>query len=284
MKQSRWQSGVLTTVAMLTSCTIWAQAIAPSSGLISRSGIAYSSKSGKVYVVDSEHSAIVVLSAGGTAKTVKTGSEPVSIAVDERTGKVYVANSGDKSVTVLDGVTDDIVATVPTAARPYAIAVDERSGKVYVSNTFSNMLTIINGKTNTATNLKTGSADAILVDAPHRKVYLLSYEGDSLTLLDESTNMTVRIPAGAMHLWGIAELGKTLYVTHVQDATVAAIGTEKQGVQEIPIGLMPCALAVDVEHGAVYVANYGDGSISAVNARSGKTMWTVSVGGHSTLR
>src|ERR1700722_12661318 len=178
--------------AMSIGVSVWAQDTNPSSGLINRSGIVYSSRNGKVYAVDSEHGAVAIVAATGAARLVKTGSGPVSIAVNERTGRVYVANSGDRSVAIVDGDTDRLLATVPTAARPYAIAVDEVSDRVYVSNTFSSMLTVIDGKT--------GSADAIVVDAQRGKVYLLGYESDSLTVLDEETKAISKIPAGALHL------------------------------------------------------------------------------------
>jgi len=156
--------------------------------------------------------------------------------------------------------------------------VDEVSDRVYVSNTFSNMLTMIEGKTNIVTNIKTGSADAIVVDAQQGKVYLLGYESDSLTVLDEKTEAISKIPAGVLHLWGIAELGKTLYVTHVQDDTVAAIDTESHVTREIATGGMPCALAVDAGRGKVYVVNYADASVSVIDARRGVTVGTVKVG------
>ena len=280
MEQFMWRWSVVGAMMILMPISVCAQGNNPSSGLISNSGVVYSTRNSKIYVVDSEHSSVVILAVSNTPRTVRTGAGPVSIAVNERTGKVYVANSGSRSVTVIDTDTDDVIATIPTAARPYAIAVDESSDKVYVSNTFSNMLTVIDGKTNIATSLKTGSADAILVDAPNHKVYLLAYESDSLTVFDEESGRTSKISAGAMHLWGFVEMGATLYVTHVQDATIAAIDTGTYAIKEIATGSMPCALAVDSDRGEIYVANYATGSISAVNTRTGVMVWTVKVGGH----
>jgi YVTN family beta-propeller protein len=265
---------------VLTSFAAVAQSGNASSGLINHDGIVYSSRTGKIYVVDSKHGTLAIVSPGRVAKTLKTGAGPVSIAVNEKTGRVYVANSGDRSVTVIDGDTDLLVTTVPTAARPYAIAVDERVDRVYVSNTFSDKLTVIDGSTNTATNLKTGSADAILVDAQLSNVYLLGYETDSLTVLHQDIQATAKLSTGATHLWGIVALGKTLYVSHVQDATVAAIDTGTHAVRQIATPAMPCALAVDAQRGEIYVASYADGSVSAIDARLGTVAWTVKVRGH----
>jgi YVTN family beta-propeller protein len=280
MKLSVWRLSALALSAVLTSFVASAQSSEALSGLINRDGIVYSSRTGKIYVVDSKHGTVVIVAPGRAAKTLKTGAGPVSIAVNEKTGRVYVANSVDRSVTVIDGDTDLVVTTVPTAARPYAIAVDEREDRVYVSNTFSDKLTVIDGKTNTATNLKTGSADAILVDAQLSDVYLLGYETDSLTVLHQDMQATAKLFTGATHLWGIVALGQTLYVSHVQDATVAAIDTGTHAVRQIATPAMPCALAVDVARGEIYVASYADGSVSAITARLGTVAWTVKMGGH----
>jgi YVTN family beta-propeller protein len=252
----------------------------PTVGLINHSAIVYSANTGKMYVVDQPHSAVSIISAAGTVKSVKVGSGPEAIAVNNQTGVVYVANDGSRSISVIDGKSDSVMATVATAARPYAIAVDESTNKVYVSNTFSDMLTVIDGKTNVASNTKTGSADAILVDATRKQLYLMGYESDGLTVLNLETNATTKISAGGMHLWGIIQVGKTIYVTHVQDATVAAIDTETNSVTNMTTGTMPCAIAANPTTGEVYVANYGDGSVTIIDGLSGTVAGTIMVGRH----
>jgi YVTN family beta-propeller protein len=257
-----------------------AQSVTATSGLVDRTGIVYSARNDKVYVVDREREAVLAIEASGKAKVIATGAGPVSIAVNEETGRVYVANAGDKSVTVLDGSTDAVITTAKTAARPYAIAVDPMTDQVYVSNTFSDMLTVVDGKTSAVRNLKTGSADALLVDVPRGKLYLLSYESDNLKVLDEHTNTLSRLPAGAMHLWGLAELDSTLFVTHVQGTSMEAINVNSRASDPIATGAMPCAIAVNENDHEIYVANYASGSISVVNARSRQLIATVKVGGH----
>jgi YVTN family beta-propeller protein len=76
------------------------------------------------------------------------------------------------------------------------------------------------------------------------------------------------------------ELGRTLYVTHVQDASVASIDTGTHVTREIATGAMPSALAVDSKRAEVYAVNYADASVSVIDARRGVTVGTVEVGGH----
>jgi YVTN family beta-propeller protein len=137
MKMARCRCFGLTVIVVLMSLSLRAQSGGPSSGLINRSGILYSHKNGKLYIVDPEHEGIAIVATNGTVKSLRTGLGPVSIAVNEQTGRVYVANSGDRSIAVIDGSTDTVIAMGSTAAKPYAIAVDEVNDKVYVSNTFT---------------------------------------------------------------------------------------------------------------------------------------------------
>lgn len=257
--------------------SLHAQTSAPQTSLINRDAAVYSEAVGRLYLVDPLHDVVEVLSSSKPTASIKVGSAPVALALNHHTGRVYVANSRDRSVTILDTRTDKILATVPTAARPYAIAVDEAANRVYVSNTFSNMLTVIDGA-NTVTNLPTGSFDAILVDPDRHRVYLLSYESDTIMELDPVTRSMTKLPAGAMHLWGFARAGKTLYVSHVQDADIAAIDLESHAIRSLPAGAMPCAIVVSQATSTVYVANYAEGTVTAL--QDGKKIATISVSAH----
>jgi YVTN family beta-propeller protein len=255
-----------------------AQISAPETALINRDGAVYSGDTGKLYLIDSLHNAVQVLSSSRPALSVRVGDAPVALALNRNTGRLYVANSRGRSVSILDIHSDKVLATVPTAARPYAIAVDEAANKVFVSNTFSNMLTVIDGTANAVTNLPVGSFDAILVDSDRRRVYLLGYESDTITELNPVTGSTTKLSAGAMHLWGLARAGKTLYVSHVQDATIAAIDLETHTLRNLQVGAMPCAIAIGRTTGTVYVANYADSTVTALH--DGETSRTVPVAAH----
>ena len=99
-------------------------------------------------------------------------------------------------------------------------------------------------------------------------------------MLDTKTNAVTKLPAGALHLWSAIKTRDTLYVTHVQDATVAAINLDTQAIHEIHTGSMPDALVEDRSTGEVCVANYQDGSVSIIDERSATVLTTVKTPGH----
>lgn len=270
---------LISLIVWIGVATLHAQAATePQTALINRDASVFNEATGKIYLVDYLRDSVIVLSLSKQASTIKVGEKPDAIAINPRTGVIYVVNSGSRSVSVIDSRTDQIVATIPTAARPYAIAVDEAANKVYVSNTFSNMLTVIDGAANTATNLRAGSADAILVVPELQRVLLLSYESDTLTELDPATGATTKLPAGAMHLWGIARAGKTLYISHVQDSNIAAIDLATHTVRSLATGAMPCAIEVSAKTGHIYVANFADGTVTVIDKEGEST--TIPVAAH----
>jgi DNA-binding beta-propeller fold protein YncE len=245
-----------------------AQNADPQVGLVNRDAAAYSQKLNKLYIVDQAHDSVAVIPQSGKPLTVKVGLRPDAVAVNNRTGMVYVVSPTSRNVSVIDGAKDEVVATIDTGARSYAIAVDESTNKVYVANTFSSMLTVIDGATNTASNIKTGSADAVIVDSDRKRVYLLTYESDTFTELDPANGDISKIPAGALHLWGFARVGKTFYVAHIQDADIAAIDLDTHAVRKIHTGAMPCAIAVDANAHQIYVANYAEGTVTVLSNES----------------
>src|SRR5262249_19712131 len=136
--------------------------------------------SGTVAVVDGRRcNAADTSRCNAPPTTVRVGSNPQFLAVDEKTHTVYVANSGADTVSVLDTRVCSarrragckVVATVKAGALPFTLAVndltgtsevapqtpvgisprrvvvDEATNTVYVTNAGSNSVAMLNGRT-----------------------------------------------------------------------------------------------------------------------------------------
>jgi YVTN family beta-propeller protein len=253
----------------------------PSSGLINPRAIVFNPATRKVYAVDTDHGAVQIYSdSSGQMHRVQVGSAPVSIAVNTANGSAYVANAEDGTVSVLDGNSDAVVATVAIGSHPYSIAVNSTTDKVYVTHTFGDQLSILDGTTNTATDLKTGSSDLIGINSQTGTVYLLGY-GGALKVLDGVNQKLTEQPAGK-HAWGLTvnDVTGAVYVTRIENADVAAVGAASSASVSFPAGAIPCAIAVDSKTNMLYVANYGDSTVSVVDATTGRKTATVAVGHH----
>ena len=253
----------------------------PSSGLINPRAIVFSPATNKVYAVDTNRGAVQIYSASsGQMHQVKVGSAPVSIAVNTINGKVYVANAGDGTVTVLDGNSDAIAATVPVGSHPYSVAVNSVTGYAYITHTFGDQLSILDGTTNTATDLKTGSSDLIAIDSRRGTIYLLGY-GGAVKVLDVASQKLTERPIGK-HVWGLTVDDGTgaVYVARIEDADVAALERNSSAPTTFQAGAIPCAIAVNSKTHKLYVADFGENTVSVIDAKSGGKRTAVAVGNH----
>ena len=253
----------------------------PSSGLINPRAIVFSPATKKVYAVDSSHDQVHIYADPGTEmRRVKVGAAPVSIAVNSVNGRVYVANAGDGTVSVLDGTSDAIVTTIPVGSHPYSIAADPATGKVYVTHTFGDQLTILDGATNTTADLKTGSSDLIAIDSRAATIYLLGY-GGAVTAVDGTSHKMTTLPVGR-HAWALTldDVTGSVYVTRIEDADLAVVNSHSSGASILPAGVIPCAIAADSKASRLYVANYGDNTVTAIDSSTGRAIATIPVGEH----
>ena len=239
-----------------------------------RAGIAYSEITGKVYVVDQEHDAVSVIDTSGVQRSINVGGSPEALAVNQATGTLYVINAAGRSVSVVDGVSDEVQKTISLNAHPYAVALDQFTGKVYVPES-----AVIDERMKTVQAMRMGAPDAMVVDGQRERLYMIGYEGNAVMVLDLKTRRSYRVPVGEAHLWGLALAGRTLYVTHIQGSSLAAVDVETKKVRFIEVGKMPCALALDSTSPDLLVANYGDGSVSVIDTKTQRVRYTVDIGG-----
>ena len=231
-------------------------------------------------MVDAAHATVHVIDAASQrVVTVAVGRAPISIAVDSASGRAYVANAGDGTVSIIDGTSDRVLATVAVGTHPYSIAANPRTGAVYVSHTFSNRTTVLDPVTNGVTQLSTGSIDLIAIDTAANTAYLLGYEGGTLTVL-EGTGPALRKQEAGPHAWGMAvnEATQTLYVARMGTGDVIALQGTSSSV--FPAGRTPCAVAVDPGANTILVANYADGSVTILDAATGRRIAAIPVGKH----
>jgi YVTN family beta-propeller protein len=211
---------------------------------------------------------------------VTVGAEPVSIAVNTVNGRAYIANAGDGTVTVIDGGSDAVVATVPVGSHPYSVAVNSATGKVYITHTFGDQLSILDGTDNNATDLKIGSTDLIAINSHTGAIYLLGY-GGAVKALDGASQEFNELPIGK-HGWALTTNDVTgdIYVARIESADLAVIKPDSSNLTILSAGEIPCAIAVNSEANQLFVANYGDNSVSVIDGATGRKTATVRVGRH----
>ena len=259
---------------------VHAEGESPRVGLISTQAAVFNPVNGKVYVVEERHGSVAVVDPiTNRSSSVQVGAHPDAIGVNTSNGRVYVTNSGDGTVSVLDPKSNTVIATVRAGPHPYVLAVNSSNGKVYVTNTFSDLVAVIEGGTNTVQMLHAGSADNVAVDSLRSRVFLIGYENPNVRILGEASSEFLKT-LGGEHLWGLTVNGLTgaVYVTRSGNAEVVAI--ESGHTTSIPVGGMPCAVAVNPKTNFVYVLNYRDSNVTAINGSTNTPVATIGVGLH----
>jgi YVTN family beta-propeller protein len=264
------------------ACPAQARSGGPRGRLITSMGVDVNPSTHRAYAVDEPNGAVVVMdSRSGTTKIVKVGANPISLAIDRAVNKIYVANTGSGNISVIDGASDAVVTTIPGEAHPYAIAVNEVTGTVYVTNTYSNTITVIDVRTDTAHPLNVGGADGIAIDSRTNTIFLTHYEDPDIRLVDGAAGAVRKVTVGP-HIWGIVfdEGSNSLYLAHTGTAEIVSLNEKTLSVHTIPVGRIPCALALNPQSQRLYAVNYADQTLSVIDLRTQRAVATLPVGEH----
>jgi YVTN family beta-propeller protein len=127
-------------------------------------------------------------------------NSPIAVAVNPVTNMVYAANYNNGTVSVMDGSTNQVVATITVGPMPFSLAVNSITNIIYVSNTGSPQGTgmsimAIDGNSNTvvATLPLTAYPGLIVVNPVTNLVYFTIEEGPpiSVAVMDGTTNQII---------------------------------------------------------------------------------------------
>ena len=122
------------------------------------------------------------------------------VAANQVTGRLYAVNAQPFAsvVSVLDGMTLNVIGTVPVAEGPGSIALNASTNRVYVtSNDNVNTLTVIDGSTNAIITeiLIPGQAFSsmdVAVNPATNRVYVLNFITNIVTVIDGATNSILK--------------------------------------------------------------------------------------------
>ncbi len=179
---------------------------------------------------------------------VRTGKEPVAVAVNEKTNKVYIANKKSDNVTVLDGKTNKILKTVDVGPEPNAVTVNPLTNKIYVVSlkgefkdgslnpNGNGTVSVIDGATDKAVRVEAGLEPyALAINKKTNKIYVANQGSNDVTVINGKTNKTSTIqlrPDDATDIYDgvltpqdveVNEVTNTIYVCGSQSNTVAKI-------------------------------------------------------------
>jgi YVTN family beta-propeller protein len=230
---------------------------------------------------------------GAPEVTITVGQGPQSIAYDPSNGEIYVANFGTpppfnsgtpaNSVTVINGLTNNVIATIYVGLGPSGVAYNPENGHVYVANSVSNTVSIIDDETNkvmTTVPLPQDTPIGIVpkgfaFDPINGDIYI-GTNGPSVYVLDGSTNqLTSKIPLGGCPVAvAFDPANGNVYAANKCQNSVSVInGTTNQVVgNPIPVGREPMGIVFNDNNTDIYVTDRGFDAVSVINGKTNQVV------------
>src|SRR5438067_1481936 len=192
---------------------------------------------------------------------------------------------------------DSITGEVPLGGNPsYALI-----GASLISvNQGDNTVSVINTSDNSVTGpIAVGTTPVFGVASPDStRVYILNKGSGTVSIIDTASDTVIAPPAGSTFTNATVQVGtapsfamydlqlNAVYVTNETSNTLSVIDavstspTVNKQIAEIALqGTTPKSVAVLPDRTKIYVANFGSGTVSVINALSNQVLKTISVGG-----
>ncbi|MFG1933588.1 Ig-like domain-containing protein [Mycobacterium sp. NPDC048908] len=215
--------------------------------------------SGTVSVIDTATNKVVdVNPSTATVDSIKVGTSPEFMALNDTGTRLYVTNYGSSSVSVIDTTTNKVVDVNPSTAAVDAIMVGAYPRGI--------AFTTVNGQP---------------------RLYVVSRAGNSVSVVDLNTYKLIDANPSTTTVDSI-KVGTTpemiairdgyAYVTNSGSNTVSVINiaTNKLEGSAIPVGSKPAGITFSTDGSVLYVAN-GNDMLSVINAKTRTVINTVQI-------
>ncbi|HLM91123.1 MAG TPA: hypothetical protein VK424_03620, partial [Thermoplasmata archaeon] len=175
------------------------------------------------------------------------------------------------NVSVINPVTNHVVAVIHVGIEPYGIAYDPATNSIYTANFNGGDITAINPLTNSTTGsvfLGVGTGpDQLAYDPANQQLYVTLFGMHSVVALDPTTSTSVTIETGSFPL-GIAydPANFDMYVANEGSDNVSVISSAADAVvATLPVGTAPWGVAYDGQDHDMMVTNEGSNNVTILN-------------------
>jgi YVTN family beta-propeller protein len=192
------------------------------------------------------------------------GHGPIEVAVNPNTNRIYVLNNSSENISVIDGVTNAVVAMIDNCSG--SLAVNPNTNRIYVFKNSSNNILVIDGMTNTVVAMIDNCSGYLSVNPVTNRIYMTGVGSDGngyVSVIDGVSNKVIATVSVGMNPLGIGinPITNRVYVANLQSGTVSVIdGTTNVLVATVNVGVTtngwgPGYIAVNPSTNRIYVTN-----------------------------
>jgi len=227
--------------------------------------------------------AIALLLGSAAAQPMVIGTVPVrdgphGVAANPSTSLLYVANEGSDNVSVINGITSEVVGDpIPVGDQPQGVALNPNTNRIYVVNGNGNSVSVIDGDTNTVVGdpIPVGNTPlGVAVNASTNLIYVSNFNGNSVSVIDGDTNTVVGNPIPvAGYPFGVAANPSTnfIYVANHWSESLSVIDGNPLSpeyhseVDVVPLAGEGLGVAVNPITNRIYVVTNFDDDVSVID-------------------
>jgi YVTN family beta-propeller protein len=221
----------------------------------------------------------------GSVVTIPVGTVPMYVAVNQTTNLIYVSNLNSNNVSVIDGVTNTVVATVPVGNSPEILDVNPITNMVYVANSEGNSVSVIDGSTNTviATIANMSDPFGVTVNSITNQIFVSNLNGNNVAVIDGATNTIIatvpvgNTPAGVR----VNSATNLIYIANVGSGTISVIDGTDDAVTNtftLPQGAAPGIIALDPITSHLFITDGFNEVLYVLDASAGTLLKTITGG------
>ena len=193
----------------------------------------------------------------------------------------YIPNNGSNNVSVINTVTNIVVATVPVGSLPVGVAVNPGGARVYITNSSGNSVSVIDTATNTVTATVPVGAfpQGVALNPAGTRVYVANNAAGNVSVIDATNNTVVAtVTVGTSPAeTAVNPAGTRAYVTN-SSASVSVIDTTNNTVvATIPLANSPGGIAVNPAGTRAYVTIITN-TVAVIDTTNNTVLTTVAVG------
>jgi len=196
---------------------------------------------------------------------------------------IYVTNLKDNTVSVINGQTNNVVATIPVGNDPQEVGVNIVTGMIYVTNNSSNSVSVINGQTNSviATIPVVSEPAEIGVNPITNMIYVANMYGIVNVINGQTNNVVQTISVGNdISGLGINPTTNMIYITNYGNNTVSVINGQTNSVVSTINVVGPSGIGVNPITNMIYIANPNNNKVSVINGQTNTVVATIPVGSY----
>ena len=213
---------------------------------------------------------------------IPVGNGPMGIDYDSDNGNMYVANFYSNTVSVIDGNSNNVIATIPFASNtsPVDIAFDSANGNLYVTNYSTGTVSVINGNTNRVTGVISGFRQgvfAIAFNSANGNLYVTNYSTGTVSVINGNTNRVIStiFVGGNPTAIAVNYANGDVYVADGINAVRVINPITNRLVGTVSVGYGPSGIAFDSDNGNMYVANFYSNTVSVIDGNSNNVIRTI---------